>query len=68
MKKPFSLVVMLLLSACQQTPQATITPEISNQAIAINAILTSPLDSELVVEEKQMKSPKVYDDVWGFPT
>ena len=64
MKKPFSLVVMLLLSACQQTPQATTTPEISNQAIAINAILTSPLDSELVVEEKQMKSPKVYDDVW----
>ncbi|GAA0817521.1 LysM peptidoglycan-binding domain-containing protein [Colwellia sp. D2M02] len=64
MKKILSLSFILLLTACQQTPNTTANTETTNQAQAVNAALTKPhVEPEVNIPES-IKRPEDYADVW----
>lgn len=68
MKRIFLVTLVLLLSGCQQTPKTAHQPEMTNQAVAINKILTQEHQQIAIekdyVSQKIVKLPHQHDDVW----
>jgi len=64
MKKILLAALIILLSACQSTPESNSNKGDENQAVAINAILTQAEQSEVIEETLVVKLPHQHDDVW----